>query len=255
MKRWLLLALEAVCNRKAHQIVVPTEEVKTLLTQRQGVPAGKVSVIPYALEQQLYTPSSPTAAAALRALHGLEGRKLVVAACRLNPEKGLEHLLAAFQLVKGEVLGARLALLGTGPRDAVLRRLALDLGLKEEVLFLGWQDNVLDWLAAADVVVQPSECESYCQVLVEAMAVGTPVIMTPVGAAPEIIGADERGRLVPKRDAEALARALIELLSQPDKARVLGLAGQAFVRKSLNPANIRDKHQALYLSLLGLDRE
>jgi glycosyltransferase involved in cell wall biosynthesis len=102
-------------------------------------------------------------------------------------------------------------------------------------------------MAAADVVVQPSLCESYCQTLVEALTLGRAVIMTPVGAAPEIIGADERGLLVPRSDPTALAAALDRLLGDPALRAALGTAGSEFVRSHLTPAASIRRHESVYV--------
>jgi glycosyltransferase involved in cell wall biosynthesis len=137
-------------------------------------------------------------------------------------------------------------MLGNGPEEKHLRQLSKDLGLESVVRFVGWRDDAVDWIAAADVVVQPSLCESFCQVLVEALAFRKPVIMTPVGAAPEIIGNNERGRLVPPRDSKAIAMALSELMQQPELGVKLGALGRSYIEENLTPGQTARQYEELY---------
>lgn len=240
------LSIEAFTNRAAARIVVPAQEVFRILVDRQGEPAGKVEVIPYGLPFERYRPSSPDAPARLRRELGLDGRLMVLACCRLNREKGLEYLLRAMPRVVARHPGVALVLVGDGSYRNELVSLSRELRLESTVSFVGWRSDALDWIAAADIVVQPSLCESYCQVLVEALAFCKPVVMTPVGAGPEIIGANERGRLVPLADADAIASVLDELAADPALGPRLGAAGHHYIRQHMPVHAIVRRHEALY---------
>lgn len=246
IKRMALLALEGFCNRSASRIVVPSAEVAELLTERQSVPREKVIILPYGLELHRYRSSSPGAPGRLRSKEGLEDVPVVLSCCRLNREKGLEYLLRAVKELKEGGTSLRLVMLGNGPEEQRLRQLSADLGLEPVVRFAGWRDDAVDWIAAADVVVQPSLCESFCQVLVEALAFRKPVVMTPVGAAPEIIGNNERGRLVPPRDSQAIAAAIHELLQQPELGAKLGALGRSYIEENLSPDQTARQYEELY---------
>ncbi len=246
IKRMALLALEGFCNRSASRIVVPSTEVADLLTERQSVPREKVIVLPYGLELHRYRCSSPDAPGRLRSKEGLEDVPVVLSCCRLNQEKGLEYLLRAVKELKEGGTSLRLVMLGNGPEEQRLRQLSTDLGLESVVRFAGWRDDAVDWIATADVVVQPSLCESFCQVLVEALAFRKPVVMTPVGAAPEIIGNNERGRLVPPRDSQAIAAAIHELLQQPELGAKLGALGRSYIEENLSPDQTARQYEELY---------
>ena len=87
----------------------------------------------------------------------------------------------------------------------------------------------MDWIAAADLVVHPALCESWCQVLFEALGFTKPILMTPVGAAPEVIGNNERGRLIPPGDSGAIADAIIELMDDRELGRSLAESGRAYI--------------------------
>ena len=112
--------------------------------------------------------------------------------------------------------------------------------------FVGWRDDALDWVAAADAVVQPSFCESFCQVLMEALAFGKPMVMTPVGAAPDVIGRDERGLLVPTGDAHALAAALVRLAENRALGAELGERGRKFIHENMAAEVTTRRYERLY---------
>lgn len=252
-RRRVHLAIEAFSNRAASRVVVPAKEVYDLLVDRQHVPPAKVRVIPYGLEFDRYQASSPEAPARLRAEYGLDGKYVVLTCCRLNREKGLEYFLKAVAALRDQGRHFAVVLVGDGPERQALQALSHALGLDGLVTFAGWRNDALDWMAAADVVVQPSLCESYCQVLVEALAFGKPVIMTPVGAGPEIIGANERGRLVAKADVGALAAALDELMNAPQLGEELGRRGLEFVRRHSRIDAIVRQHEQVYDQAIGLN--
>jgi glycosyltransferase involved in cell wall biosynthesis len=128
--------------------------------------------------------------------------------------------------------------------------LSVELGIKDVVQFVGWRDDALDWIAAADAVVQPSFSESFCLLLMEALAFGKPVVMTPVGAAPDVIGKDERGILVNPGDSDAIAAALCRLAEDRDLCSRLGLSGQAYIRENLLADVMTRRYERFYETTL-----
>jgi glycosyltransferase involved in cell wall biosynthesis len=133
---------------------------------------------------------------------------LLVTAGRLVPQKDHETLLNAMALHRRAGGNARLLILGSGPLDDFLTGQALALGLDKSVCFVGFRANPLPWLRRADAFVLSSRSEGFGNVLVEAMACGTPVIATDCDHGPREILQDGRyGVLVPPRDPQALARA------------------------------------------------
>lgn len=250
LKRKIYLAAENWSNARADFINVPTRDVANILIERQGVPARKVKVIPFGVDFKRYRASSPDAPREIRAAFGADGKYMILACCRLNPEKGLDHLLKALAEVRRHDDRFKLLVVGEGPYGPELRRQAGELGLDGLVQFVGRREDALDWFAACDLLVQPSFCESFCQVLVEAMAFAKPVVMTPVGIAPEAIGANERGRLVPLGDSGAIAGAIRELMQDRELGRRLGELGQRFVAEELSADLTARRFEEFYESSL-----
>lgn len=250
LKRKAYLAAEGFCNKTATRIVTPTDEAARILTDLQGVPGEKVTVIPYGLDFNKYRVSSPDAPSRLRSEYGLEGKYLALACCRLNLEKGLEYLLRAIPRVRRGNKDFRLVIAGSGPREAELRKLCQELGLEDVAQFVGWRNDALDWFAAADLVVQPSLSECWPQVMAEALAFAKPIIITPVGSAPEIIGNNERGRLVPPRDSEAITDAIIELMNNWELSHSMAEAGRAYLYQNASADRVARSYEELYFTAL-----
>ena len=122
--------------------------------------------------------------------------------------------------------GAQLVLVGSGPEEDHLRRLAGPAGRLR-----GARDDIGDWFAAADVVVAPSRWEGMSMVLLEAMARGRSIVATDVAGAREALGT-EAGEIVPVEDARALAEALVERMLDPGLAAEEGKAGRRRVEQS-----------------------
>lgn len=250
LKRKAYLAVEGFCNKTATRIAVPTEGVARILTDIQGVPGEKVAVIPFGVDFNRYCASSPDAPSRLRREYGLEGKYLALTCSRLNPEKGLEYLLQAIPRVRTINADFRLVIVGRGARETELRGLCRRLGLDDVAQFVGWRNDAMDWIAAADLVVQPALCESWCQVLFEALGFSKPIIMTPVGAAPEVIGNNERGRLIPPGDTDAIANAIIELMRNRELGRSLAESGRAYIYRNMDADRAARNYEELYYAAL-----
>jgi glycosyltransferase involved in cell wall biosynthesis len=139
----------------------------------------------------------------------------LITVTRLIPIKGIAHLITALRLVNN----VKLLIIGDGPERENLERLVQELGLNDDVVFLGWIDhNNLFWeyLQRSTIFVLPSLSEGCPRVLIEAMACGLPIVATRVGGIPEIIDNDVNGILVPPSDENALAEAIKKILEDTD---------------------------------------
>ncbi|MFC4336800.1 glycosyltransferase family 4 protein [Salininema proteolyticum] len=170
---------------------------------------------------------------AVRAEWNIGGRPLVVCVSRLVPRKGQDRLIRALRTVRAEVPGARLMIVGEGPREPALRALAAEAGVEHAVVFTGGVevDRLPEYYAAADVFAMPCfsrwsefDVEGLGAVFLEAAASGRPVVAGDSGGAPEAVVDGGTGFVV--GDEHALANRLTELLSDPAKAAELGARGR-----------------------------
>lgn len=167
---------------------------------------------------------------------GVDSGPLIGVVSRLHPSKGQDvflraaarvretHPTASFVLVGGAILGHE------GPYEDDLRRLAGSLDLNGSVQFVGHQDEPWPWLDALDVLVLPTRDEAFGAVLVEAMALGTPVVATSVGGIPEFVTNEVSGLLVAPDDPDALAASVNRLLDDEALRNRLTAAGEAVAR-------------------------
>jgi glycosyltransferase involved in cell wall biosynthesis len=186
--------------RRAARIVCPSASLREL-SLRWGVPPEKVVVLP----NPVAPPEGLADREELRSRHGLEGPTLVFAG-RLTPQKSLDVALAA--LARSD--GVSLVLAGDGPDRAELERRASELALDGRARFLGPQprETVFELLRAGDAALLSSSWENFPHMVVEALAVGTPVVSTDTGGVAEVVTHGENGLLVPPGEPDALAAAI-----------------------------------------------
>ena len=183
-----------------------------------GLDVGRVTVLPNPAPA---IPPMPTRDE-LRAELALDGDVLVFAG-RLGPQKAVGVLLEALRRISDVTL----VIAGDGPERPTLERRVAELGLDARVRFLGSvpRETVLRLFRASDASVLPSAWENFPHTVVEALAVGCPVIATAVGGVPEVVGDGENGLLVPPGDAAALADAIERFFGDPSlRERLHGAA-------------------------------
>jgi len=174
--------------------------------------------------------------------------------------KGHLELVEALAQVRAAIPDVRLVLVGrTNPQAAqdaasyegrVRRRIA-ELGLEESVIWAGWRDDVPSVLADLDVLAVPSWEEPFGLVVTEAMAMQKPVVGFISGALPEIITDGVEGLLVPPRDIDALAAALIALLRDPVRRAALGCRGRERALRDFTPRRLAEEVEQIYRRVMG----
>jgi len=217
----LLRATRNAAVRRARRVFTPSEYLRRVVVG-WGIPAERVSVIPNPAPD---VPPLPPRDDVRRDL-GMDGPTLGFAG-RLMAAKALGVALAAV----AKVPGVSLVVVGDGPDREALERQAAELGLDGRVRFVGSRsrDGVLRTLYAADAAVLSSRWENFPHLVVEALAVGTPVIATAVGGVPEVVRDEENGLLVPAGDADALAAAIRRIVDEPGLRDRLAAAAAASV--------------------------
>lgn len=177
---------------------------------RIGIDRQRIRVVPHGVDTDLFKPLRDRAG--FRANQGWVDR-IVLSVGHLIPRKG-HHL--AIEAV-AEIPDARLIVIGEGPEMCRLQKLARTLGVADRVSFTGVmaQDQLAAFMGGADVLLNCSDREGIANVLLEAMACGTPVAATAVWGTPEVITVPEAGRLIAGRTADAIAEALTRLFTDP----------------------------------------
>jgi glycosyltransferase involved in cell wall biosynthesis len=192
---------------------------------------------------------SPTTRKAL----GLDVAVPVVAVVgRLSPEKGQEYFLEAMTVVATAIPGVAALIVGEGQEEERLRARTDALGLGGVVRFVGYRRDMDTVYPAVDLLVLPSLSEGLPMVALEAMARGIPVVATRVGGVPEVVEDGHSGMLVPSADPRALARAVITLLLDPVRRRVMGGAGRERVARGFSIRARAERVLSLYEDVTSL---
>jgi len=180
-----------------------------------------------------------------------EKDKICIFVARLAPVKGHQYLISAIPEVLEDEPKARFVFVGDGELRNELERQALDLGVKDSVIFTGLRDDVPELLAMSDIFVLSSINEGMGRVLVEAMAVGLPVVATRVGGVPAVVVDGETGIIVPSRDPGALADAIIKLLKDEDLRQRMGDAGRKRVDPDFSVETMVRRIEGIYEELIA----
>jgi glycosyltransferase involved in cell wall biosynthesis len=167
----------------------------------------------------------------------------------LSPIKGHADFLQAAAQVAAADPRVRFFLVGDGPLRPSLEALAGALGMADRVVFTGARKDAARLLAMLDIFVLPSHAEGMSNALLEAMAMGLPVVATAVGGNPDVVRDGVTGLLVPPRQPRALAGALAELLADPAAATALGAQARCRVRQELTLERMLSRYEQLYRDL------
>jgi glycosyltransferase involved in cell wall biosynthesis len=171
---------------------------------------------------------------------------------RLVPTKGQSYLIDAFARVRRSVSNAHLVFVGEGPLESILRHQAADLGCLDVTTFTGQRSDIPILLRAFDCFLLPSIAEGLGLSLLEAMAASLPCIASNIGGIPEIIINETLGHLVPAKDPEALAEAMMNCVDASEDARhEMGRAASALVKTSFSTDIYVKRIQQLYETALS----
>lgn len=163
---------------------------------------------------------------------GLDAQKpWVGVAARLVPQKGIEYLIEAAEILKNRGLNFGVAIAGDGELRKKLEAMVNARKLNDVVVFCGYHSNISDFYSALDVFVLPSLWEGLPLTLLEAMAMGLVCVATDIGGVREVIKHGQTGLLVPARDPKAIADSVQSIISEPEKFKHISEAAKEEVKK------------------------
>lgn len=160
------------------------------------------------------------------------GEKIVCSIANLTEQKGHQYLLKAIPAVLSKVPNAHFVLVGDGDLKQSLMDLADELKISKHIHLLGKRRDISIILSASDAVVLSSLWEGFPLVILESFSLGKPVIVTDVGGIKELVTDGETGFIVKPKDCDALADAMIKILSDDEKRKEMGIRGREFVSRN-----------------------
>jgi len=245
--------LDRFASKFADRIIVISDHLKRFFVEIEGLDPRKMTRIYYGLNPVWVERRSSKIAGPISVQEELgipPDAPLAGIIARLIPQKGHTYLLTAFAKVIEALPEARLLVVGDGYLRGDLERQARELRITRRVTFTGWRDDIPRIMADLNLLILPSLWEGFGLVLLEAMMMGKPVVASRVSAIPEIVEDGVTGLLVPPRDPEALAEAIIALLQDRERAEAMGQAGRERVERYFTVERMVQQTKALYEELI-----
>ncbi len=256
VRRWC----ERLVIRRCHRVVVLSEFMKQRVMAQHAVAAERIRIIPGAADLARFClPDDPVA---VRRQLGLPLNKVILVTVRnLVPRMGLDQFLRAIAELGDEGRDVMILIGGEGPLREDLQTLAGDLGVADRVRLLGYvpEERLPHYYQAADLVLMPThELEGFGLVTVEALACGTPVLGTPVGAIPEVLGKVDPGLIASGTDCASLAAAIRRLLCRfrdhPGEQERLSKQGRAVAEAEYSWARHGEQLEEVLREVVGQDK-
>ncbi len=237
-KTWKARLQFRLANRWTDRVIGVSEDAARLCQRDDRRSAERITAIWNGIDVDRFDFRSPSP------------EPVAISVARLSKEKDFETLLRAVWILIKEHPDFRLKLVGDGAERSKLEALARDLKLDRNVEFLGERHDIPDLLRQAGFFVSSSTTEGISLTILEAMAVGLPVVTTNVGGNPEIVVEGGTGRLVSPRSPDELALAMRQMLADRDAWPVMGQLGRQRIEKHFNVRSMVRQYEDLYLDLL-----
>src|SRR4030042_3795671 len=248
-KRLKRIIMNRILSKITDKIVAVSEDVKEDIIRYDRIAPSKIEVIPNGIDVERFNPEKNTTD--IRKEFSLGENDIVIGFIgRIVPAKGLEYLLNALPYLNEKFKSIKLLIVGEGSLVEELKERAKKNNIFNNILFTGRRRDIPEILASINIFVMPSIAEGFPNALLEAMAMGKPIVATEVGGIPEIVKNGFNGLLVPPRDTVSLSKAIKELISNDQLAAKLGQAASNLVHDNLSIKAIAQKWQSLYLSIL-----
>lgn len=246
----LSLAFDRWHKDRDDLLIAECQASADFLVKRQGYAPAKVKVIRNGIETAGW-PVSKVERSKRRLELRLGGSDLLVGAVgRLDEQKGFDVLIEAMAGLKNFPI--RCVILGEGPQRAKLESLVRKHQLEKAVWLLGERDDVPSWLSAVDVYCLPSRWEGLPNALLEAMALGLPVVASAVDGVPEVVEHEKTGLLVPPESPKKLAEAFKRLITEHAIRETIGPAASRLVAEKFTLRRMMSEYEAAYRGVLGL---
>ena len=250
----IAITLERVVAYLTSKIMVFTELEKRDLIAFKVTTPDKIVVINSGLELEKYKDVVVDVQSKKYELGIEEDISVIGMIGRLEPVKGPGYLIEAARMVIEKIPRVKFLIVGDGSLRNDLESQCEELGVLNEFIFTGWKEDVQTILSMLDILVLPSVNEAVGRVLIEAGACGVPVIATNVGGVPEIVRDDQTGILVPPRSPEALAQAIIDLITNEHRRQQMGIIAEDWIDDRFSAHRMVEKVSNSYNELVESGR-
>ena len=246
---WSYALLEQIAAYACHRIVTVTEyhrrwalelgiaSPRKLVAIPNGIPSDRIKLSRHREDVRQKLEIAPDT-------------QMLLSMGRLAEGKGLEYLLQAAKVIRDANGPFKVVFAGTGSLGSKLEKLVDELSLRKQVRFLGFRNDIGDLLAASDIVVLPTLREGLSIALLEAMAAGKPIVTTTIGSNLEVTHQGRAALLVPAKNSEALAKAIIKFIRNPSLRGLKSAKAKEIFDQNYTETQMLDGYRDEYLALL-----
>jgi len=246
----LLIGLNRLLARWHSKIIAISDWVAKFTQEVEGIPAEKIVRIHYGLQPEKLMKSADKQYVRQQ-FQIPEGVPVIGTIGRPAVQKGHTYLLQAVKQVKAHFPELCVLIIGEGELRSELEKQSKELGLESNVIFTGYRNDAIKLLAGFDFFVFPSLWEGFGLVLLEAMALKKAIVASNVSAIPESVIDGKTGILVPPKDTEKLAEAILTLLHNDELNRCMGESGYKHLQKNFSVQKMVHAAETLYRSLIA----
>lgn len=239
----LKLKLKRKCQRRTDRMIaINMDNIDTVSSRVQHL-KSRIHLVHNGIDIDNYIDNMDTVSSPVQ-----HEKVRLISVAELHPRKGQKTLIQAFQRLKKRYPKLQLQLVGRGPYEAELKKLAQN---EPDIHFLGWRDDIPKLLKDSDLFILPSEREAFGLVVLEAMAAGVAVIATETAGARETVLDGKTGLLVPPSNPEMMAKAIETLILNPAQKRDLERAALERVKKEFTAERMAEKTAEVYRKALS----
>ncbi|MFH1314205.1 MAG: glycosyltransferase family 4 protein [Candidatus Eisenbacteria bacterium] len=250
LKRAIYTRAISASLRACDALIANSDAVRRDLAE-QGVDIEKITVVHNGVDVERIRLAAGASKLPASLREGFGQNRIIGTLGRFTPIKNQKLMLLAARTVVKQHPDVLFLLVGDGKERGRLEQMGRELGLEDKLIFTGWLDSPYPVLSRMDILVLPSLWEGLGVTILEAMALGKPVVATKVGGIPEVVSDGETGLLVPSGDEEALASALHKLLSNPELARDMGRRGKIVVEQKFPSTRTAREVEEVYESSMN----
>jgi glycosyltransferase involved in cell wall biosynthesis len=249
LRKMIYRLMDQFSERYVDRFIVVSESLRKTLTEGRGISDERVARIYNGIELDQFHPDLKRSN--LRKQLGISAEDPVIGAIgRLVWQKGFEYLIEAMSGILQDISQTKLLLVGEGPLRHELEGLARELDVDTRVIFTGFRSDIQDLLSMIDILAVPSLLEGFPMITLEAMAMAKPIVATQIEGIVEQISDSDEGILVPPRDTEALASAILRLIKDRELGNRLGVAARRKIERYFSIDTMVKETEMVYLSLL-----
>ena len=255
IKKVIYTALNRFSEHFVDGFIVVSDALEKMMIEKQRIESQRVVKIYNGIEIDEYRMDYDKEAihvkSSLREEMGLKKDIPIIGVIgRLVWQKGFEYFIEAIPGLLKKFKDARFLIVGEGKLEEELKLKSKRLGLEDKLIFTGFRSDIKEVLASIDVFVMPSLLEGLPMTLLEAMAMGTPIVATDIDGITEVLDNGKTGLLVPPKDTKALTDAITYLLVHSDKAYQIGLTARKVVEERFRVDVMVQKVEEVYEELL-----